>query len=739
MNSLFGIGNPLESSPLLSFDDNVLRRIFNLSGSLSTVALVCKQFKTLASREAKEIRQKQIFAYGFELVNTALSSLNLEEKSTIAKIDALFHRAKQHSAKYQNTPLDAAHLRPYDSAHLTAEMSAVAEADSLQCLWEQSLDTFPEDLMEKLNAHALSTDPYHLIEELKSLFQTYREELLFIETLCLKECCLKVLPKEIGLFTNLKSLDLSHNELVKFPNEIFCLEHLEDLDLSHNRIMDLPIEIGQLKSLISLQLLGNELEELPDEICNLAQLQTLGVEINALAELPERIGALSALKCLRLDENCLEALPSSLGDLKCLEKLYLYKNQIQSLPPSMINLSSLRLLSAPCNLLTELPDEIGALSSLEILMLDGNCLRALPASISQLSNLRELYLSDNQILEFPVLPQLKYLGFEDNPCEYHPILTPLEQKWEGRSQFDFIYSLLGDDKAKECIDGEFYEKYGPRVFDEGKHGGDVEPGYLSSMLNLFAFLKQNWQSRLNVSFYLQMHKVACAHFQGETTGTLIDQEDVGVFRNDIVRVRFSSLKYGISEAGREEFYKLNDSVAHILGTSFSIGEIVDLTPSSPDFVPNTGRMMRIDFQFLTRQEMRILFNLFISQFHSEMLQASSLEAGESAIGKLFQRLEWLHPPKDGSTRTNVALMNFLLSKYGLSPVLMKFFCWSSAHSFPEWMEYLSESRQQWWREVQRLQNSNQMQVEVEDDNLLAPMHEIAEDDGLADLMPMSLE
>ncbi len=457
--------------PFFHLPDTLLNGIFHLSGNLSKLAPVCKFFEMVAFNEAQSIYDKIIDTYGVGAVDLALGSLKLEDKSLTAKIDALFYRAKQQwmeNGDMRPILSTEAQQGPYHLNWLSEEMKLIAEVKGLECLWEAALQLFPSGLQVKETPHPLESDPRKYLEEIRSLFQTYRAELLAIEELYLEDADLKILPKEIELFANLRTLDLSGNELEELPSEISSLFYLEFLDVSCNYLESMPREIGELHSLIFLYLSGNKLETVPDEILQLTQLKILDLDANSLWQLPNGIGNLSSLRCLRLESNRLKHLPATIGDLKCLKRLYLYNNQIESLPTSIEGLTGLEVLSAARNQLIQLPEEIGALKNLEVLMLDNNSLRILPESIVNLPNLQELYLSNNQIFKLPVLPRLKYFGFEKNPCE-NPVVKVLEQKWEGKSQFSFIYPLLGDSKWKECIDGE-YHRFGRRVFDEGKHG-----------------------------------------------------------------------------------------------------------------------------------------------------------------------------------------------------------------------------------------------------------------------------
>jgi internalin A len=57
---------------------------------------------------------------------------------------------------------------------------------------------------------------------------------------------LTALPSEIGSLTNLTSLDLRENHLVRLPARFVNLTNLTELDLSYNPLSELPLEFENL-------------------------------------------------------------------------------------------------------------------------------------------------------------------------------------------------------------------------------------------------------------------------------------------------------------------------------------------------------------------------------------------------------------------------------------------------------------------------------------------------------------
>jgi Leucine-rich repeat (LRR) protein len=77
-------------------------------------------------------------------------------------------------------------------------------------------------------------------------------------------CRMTSIPDEIELLKNLKSIDLSQNELVSLTPKIGQLKNLETLYLDKNSLLaTLPNEIGQLKNLKSIDLSSVPLISLP--------------------------------------------------------------------------------------------------------------------------------------------------------------------------------------------------------------------------------------------------------------------------------------------------------------------------------------------------------------------------------------------------------------------------------------------------------------------------------------------
>jgi hypothetical protein len=74
------------------------------------------------------------------------------------------------------------------------------------------------------------------------------------------------LPKEIGVFRNVRSLLLGGNQLQSLPEEIRKLKRLHRFDLNGNQLRELTDAFGLLRCLEYIDLSNNQLQEPPDII-----------------------------------------------------------------------------------------------------------------------------------------------------------------------------------------------------------------------------------------------------------------------------------------------------------------------------------------------------------------------------------------------------------------------------------------------------------------------------------------
>ena len=192
------------------------------------------------------------------------------------------------------------------------------------------------------------------------------------------------IPAEIGLLSNLVTIDLQNNEITSIPPEIGKLQNLDGLFLSKNLLTTVPVELGNLLNLETLVLSDNAITSLPVELGNLLNLETLLLSHNNLTSFPPEICNMRNLKVLWLSENSITHIPPGIGNLHNLNQLYIARNKITHIPPDIGNLVNLNEIFLVGNRLTSLPPEIGNLPNLRSLMTAGNAITYIPRNVRRI-------------------------------------------------------------------------------------------------------------------------------------------------------------------------------------------------------------------------------------------------------------------------------------------------------------------------------------------------------------------
>jgi hypothetical protein len=260
-----------------------------------------------------------------------------------------------------------------------------------------------------------------------------------------------------------------------------------------------------------------------------------------------------------------------------------------------------------------------------------------------------------------------------------------------------LYWGLGkQNKWRECIDG-CHHHLGKHVYDKGLHGGTVEPGYVVSMENrAFPFVESSLGQKIDADWYLNLHRQTCAHFTANSSAVLMGQEGVGVFRDTAVCCSFKG-RYQISSRAKAEFDALDASLKKEFGPTYGLGEVVYPNALSWD--------ARIDYKKMQPGQIRQIFNKFLNEFYAEVERAATPDAKLTAIAKLQQRLEWLHPVKDGTSRTDTVLMNKLLTDHGFHPAILEYPHVFSSYTLADWKRYLQNGLIKWEQERAKLQST----------------------------------
>ncbi|XP_067445535.1 PH domain leucine-rich repeat-containing protein phosphatase 2 [Thunnus thynnus] len=221
-------------------------------------------------------------------------------------------------------------------------------------------------------------------------------------------------------FSQLKSLNLSHNRLGVFPECMCEILTLTELNLSCNSLHTVPVQIGNLQSLQTLSLDGNHLSSLPDELGGLSQLNSLGLSFNNFTHIPAVLERLSALDKLAMAGNRVESLElCTLARMSHLKNIDLRLNGLRCVKSETREaVNQVTQLDLRDNCLDTL--DLSCICNLETLHCQRNQLGSLTVSGF---TLRMLHASSNRLTTvniYPVPNQLTHMDLSQNLLEYLP-------------------------------------------------------------------------------------------------------------------------------------------------------------------------------------------------------------------------------------------------------------------------------------------------------------------------------
>ncbi len=172
------------------------------------------------------------------------------------------------------------------------------------------------------------------------------------------------IPESIGVFEDLKYLDLSSNTLYgKLPESIGDCRNLFSIRLNRNKLEgNLPESMSELSSINTIDLYDNSFKgTIPDWLYDLTTLEQLDLGTNLFnGTISEKLGNLTKLRILGLGYCRFEGpFPESIGKLRNLTNLNVEANYFTGpIPESIGNLTELGYLSFSMNYFTSIPDSI---------------------------------------------------------------------------------------------------------------------------------------------------------------------------------------------------------------------------------------------------------------------------------------------------------------------------------------------------------------------------------------------
>lgn len=305
------------------------------------------------------------------------------------------------------------------------------------------------------------------------------------------------------------------------------------------------------------------------------------------------------------------------------------------------------------------------------------------------------------------------------PQEKHSTIKKLSPKQ--------VFQGLGKDWWMLFIDGYLHgHKYGKMVFDYERPDHPAEKGFSESIYYAYVlasdFLEKFPDQPLTVEFYKEIHKTACAHFDGKSTQ--MTSEHAGVFWR--ASSSEGNLRHLFSNMSDSELKKIKDDAALVAAQIGETSEEVSAARATIDELSTQvkDKIKQLNNEIAVRsaklgippvaefklenesypwtnriiyrcKDVKTVVKRLFEDFSKAIAQAQSNDDIDEAIANLFQMLEWVHPFRDGQGRTDLVLLATLLSKYGRNPPILYFPYYSTYHSFKEWVKYLQEGMEKW--------------------------------------------
>lgn len=230
-------------------------------------------------------------------------------------------------------------------------------------------------------------------------------------------------PKEIAKMVNLKSLDLSGNQIRDLGDSFEKLTNLETLKLNNNHLVSMPLEsLSNCKGLKELYVNNNKIRRLENTINQFKHLERLDVGNNSISLIAADI-VLNKLKRFKVQNNRIKAYPVFLNQSLGLVTLNMNANQLTNIDDvakltkltslnisdnpiksihAIMNLPQLEFLIADwIDLSTEANTSTVKLNSLRVISVEHCQLTAIPSWIEGCKRLEEFSLISNHIKEIP--------------------------------------------------------------------------------------------------------------------------------------------------------------------------------------------------------------------------------------------------------------------------------------------------------------------------------------------------
>jgi Leucine-rich repeat (LRR) protein len=137
---------------------------------------------------------------------------------------------------------------------------------------------------------------------------------------------------------NLQTLTLSHNMHLGHGSLPPVPPSLQQLNLSQCGFKDIPQSLLSLPNLVKLNLSNNQISRIPDNLTQWKSLQDLNLDNNQIAELPDSTGDMSSIKVLSLKQNRLAVSTTTSNRLTARDKQPIPARLLKDTPLVDLNL-----------------------------------------------------------------------------------------------------------------------------------------------------------------------------------------------------------------------------------------------------------------------------------------------------------------------------------------------------------------------------------------------------------------
>jgi len=230
-----------------------------------------------------------------------------------------------------------------------------------------------------------------------------------------------------------------------------------------------------------------------------------------------------------------------------------------------------------------------------------------------------------------------------------------------------IYFGLGGYKWMECIDRHIH-KYGYKAFDEGLGTASKEPGFMNSMINAFKFIGNNLKQPTTYEFYLNLHKIACSHFDNTKTNTVIGPKEIGITRHICNNKLYRGFNCNNDNNIIRELHNEKLITTYIPKGLISLIKNNGLIEKQLCKINNN----KLYWNYLTKDEIKLLMNNNIKEYYNTINTTNDEETILWAIARFHWKMELLHPTIDGNTRTNTLILNKHLTETGYHPAILDY-------------------------------------------------------------------